>query len=156
MVQIISALARPAAAFVASGAAVEATPDLLQTHLKIGVSGRAAREAVALGLDAYLADDKRNAALAALERALGRTPAADAAGSEFSHGVLERGLRSRFFVFDSLGQGSIDMHSFAKLLQLLKADYSAEQLDAELMAVHVSKKGLIDYVDFVEWWAKQQ
>ncbi|MCO4772906.1 MAG: EF-hand domain-containing protein [Deltaproteobacteria bacterium] len=62
-------------------------------------------------------------------------------------------LREIFGHFDLDGNGSMEARELAKLLTTLGGDEAADHLDAALIALDANGNGVIEFTEFVDWWA---
>ena len=62
-------------------------------------------------------------------------------------------IREIFGHFDKDGNGVMDASEFAKLLEALGAEMTADEIDAGLRALDDNRNGIIDFDEFVAWWA---
>ena len=62
-------------------------------------------------------------------------------------------LRGTFSKFDADGSGAIDATELMVLLEDMGGDYSPEEVMLVLDAVDTDDSGVIDFVEFVHWWA---
>lgn len=62
-------------------------------------------------------------------------------------------IREIFVHFDKNGDGVIQKSEFAKLLEALGAEMSADEIDAGLRALDENQNGLIDFDEFLDWWS---
>lgn len=64
-------------------------------------------------------------------------------------------VREIFSHFDNDGNGVIDVGEFGKLLDALDADLTEEQIQAGLDTLDENRNGVIDFEEFIAWWADQ-
>lgn len=64
-------------------------------------------------------------------------------------------IRETFSHFDKDGNGVIDVVEFTSLLDALDADLTEEQVQAGLETLDENHNGVIDYDEFLAWWADQ-
>ena len=62
-------------------------------------------------------------------------------------------LRANFAKYDVDGSNSLDVAEFAALLADMGGQYSEEEVAAILEQVDADSSGLVDFVEFLEWWA---
>ena len=64
-------------------------------------------------------------------------------------------IQETFDYFDRNGNGTMEVAEFAKLLEALGAETSAEEVAAGIRALDSNRNGLIDYGEFVAWWSER-
>lgn len=62
-------------------------------------------------------------------------------------------VREIFSHYDTDGNGVIDVGEFSNLLNALDADLTDEQIKAGLNSLDDNQNGMIEFDEFIAWWA---